>query len=171
MRISDWSSDVCSSDLSFDRSDPDRNLPSKHSPRSRRKLPWYLRPFKWLLWFIALSVLWVLVYAVVPPPVTLTMLLDSNGITKDWESLSNIDRNMVRGVIAAEDGKFCSHDGFDREAIEEAIERNAKGKKLRGGSTVSQQTAKNVFLWQGSGWTRYVRKVPDRKSTRLNSSH
>jgi monofunctional biosynthetic peptidoglycan transglycosylase len=136
-------------------------LPSKHSPRSRRKLPWYLRPFKWLLWFIALSVLWVLVYAVVPPPVTLTMLLDSNGITKDWESLSNIDRNMVRGVIAAEDGKFCSHDGFDREAIEEAIERNAKGKKLRGGSTVSQQTAKNVFLWQGSGWTRYVRKVPE----------
>src|SRR3546814_14201443 len=68
---------------------------------------------------------------------------------------------MVRGVIAAEDGKFCSHDGCDREAIEEAIERNAKGKKLRGGSTVSQQTAKNVFLWQGSGWTRYVRKVPE----------
>src|SRR3546814_3608070 len=55
----------------------------------------------------------------------------------------------------------CSSDldGFDREAIEEAIERSAKGKKLRGGSTVSQQTAKNVFLWQGSGWTRYARKV------------
>jgi monofunctional biosynthetic peptidoglycan transglycosylase len=126
-----------------------------------RKLPWYLRPFKWLLWFIAISVAWVLVYAVVPPPVTLTMLLDSNGITKDWESLSNIDRNMVRAVIAAEDGKFCSHDGFDRDAIEQAIERNAKGKRMRGGSTVSQQTAKNVFLWQGSGWTRYVRKVPE----------
>src|SRR3546814_5763688 len=64
-------------------------------------------------------------------------------------------------IFAAEDGKFCSHDGFDREAIEEAIERSAKGKKLRGGSTVSQQTAKNVFLWQGSGWTRYARKVPE----------
>ena len=127
----------------------------------RRKLAWYLRPFKWLLWFIAISVLWVLVYVVVPPPVTFTMLADSKGITKDWTGLSGIDRNMVRAVIAAEDGKFCSHDGFDREAIEEAIERNAKGKKLRGGSTVSQQTAKNVFLWQGSGWTRYVRKVPE----------
>ena len=87
----------------------------------RRKLAWYLRPFKWLLWFIAISVLWVLVYVVVPPPVTFTMLADSKGITKDWTGLSGIDRNMVRAVIAAEDGKFCSHDGFDREAIEEAI--------------------------------------------------
>jgi len=126
-----------------------------------RKLPWYLRPIKWLLWFIAISVVWVLIYAIVPPPVTITMLTDGNGITKDWTSLSNIDRNMVRAAIAAEDGKFCSHDGFDRAAIEQAIERNAKGKRMRGGSTISQQTAKNVFLWQGSGWTRYVRKVPE----------
>jgi monofunctional biosynthetic peptidoglycan transglycosylase len=86
------------------------------------------------------------------------MLLDSNGFSKDWTPLSRIDRNMVGAVIAAEDGKFCSHDGFDREAIEKAIERNADGGKLRGGSTISQQTAKNVFLWQGTGWTRYVRK-------------
>jgi monofunctional biosynthetic peptidoglycan transglycosylase len=131
------------------------------SRAAKRKFPWYLRPFKWLLWFLFFTILWVLIYAVVPPPVTFTMLADSNGITKDWEGLANIDRNMVRAVIAAEDGKFCSHDGFDREAIEEAIERNAQGKKLRGGSTISQQTAKNVFLWQGSGWTRYVRKVPE----------
>ncbi len=131
-------------------------------PRAtKRKLPWYLRPFKWLMWFVIISVLWVLIYAVVPPPVTVTMLTDGNGITKDWESLSNIDRNMVRAAIAAEDGKFCSHNGFDRDAIEDAIQRNAKGKRLRGGSTISQQTAKNVFLWQGSGWTRYVRKVPE----------
>jgi monofunctional biosynthetic peptidoglycan transglycosylase len=103
----------------------------------------------------------VLLYAVVPPPVTITMLTDGNGITKDWTGLSHIDRNMVRAAIAAEDGKYCSHDGFDREAIEQAIERNAKGKRIRGGSTISQQTAKNVFLWQGSGWTRYLRKVPE----------
>jgi monofunctional biosynthetic peptidoglycan transglycosylase len=128
---------------------------------SRRKLPWYLRPFKWLLWFVVISVAWVLVYMVVPPPVTLTMLADSNGITKDWTSLSRIDRNMVRAAIAAEDGKFCSHNGFDRDAIEDAMQRNASGKRLRGGSTISQQTAKNVFLWQGTGWTRYVRKVPE----------
>lgn len=131
-------------------------------PRAKAlKLPWYLRPFKWLLWFVAISVAWVLIYAVVPPPVTITMLTDGNGITKDWTSLANIDRNMVRAAIAAEDGKFCSHDGFDREAIEQAIERNAKGKRMRGGSTISQQTAKNVFLWQGSGWTRYIRKAPE----------
>ncbi len=127
----------------------------------RRKLPWYLRPLKWLLWFVVVTVLWVLIYRIVPPPVTFTMLTDSNGITKDWTSLSNIDRNMVRAVIAAEDGKFCSHNGFDADAIEQAIERNAKGKRMRGGSTISQQTAKNVFLWQGSGWTRYLRKVPE----------
>src|SRR3546814_1414938 len=89
------------------------------SRATKRRLPWYLRPFKWLLWFILISIAWVLVYAVVPPPVTFTMLADSSGITKDWTGLSDIDRNMVRAVIAAEDGKFCNHDGFDRAAIEE----------------------------------------------------
>jgi monofunctional glycosyltransferase len=104
--------------------------------------------------FAVLSLALVLLFRFVPVPVTATMLLDGNGITKDWESLSNIDRNLVSAVIAAEDGKFCSHDGFDREAIEEAIERNARGGRIRGGSTISQQTAKNVFLWQGGGYVR-----------------
>ncbi|HEX2793657.1 MAG TPA: monofunctional biosynthetic peptidoglycan transglycosylase [Croceicoccus sp.] len=107
--------------------------------------------------FVALvivSVLWVLVYAIMPVPVTTTMLMDEKGITKDWEPLSNIDRDMVRAVIAAEDGKFCSHDGFDREAIEKAIAKNAQGERIRGGSTISQQTAKNAFLWQGGGYFR-----------------
>lgn len=109
---------------------------------------------KIILWFIGLSLAFVLLFKFVPPPVTATMLMDENSITKDWESLSNIDRNLVTAVIAAEDGKFCSHDGFDREAIEQAIERNAKGGRIRGGSTISQQTAKNVFLWQGGGYVR-----------------
>ncbi|HZF46149.1 MAG TPA: monofunctional biosynthetic peptidoglycan transglycosylase, partial [Sphingomonadaceae bacterium] len=61
---------------------------------------------------------------------------------------------MVSAVIAAEDGKFCSHNGFDKEAIEKAIQRNARGGRIRGGSTISQQTAKNVFLWQGGGYFR-----------------
>jgi monofunctional biosynthetic peptidoglycan transglycosylase len=99
-----------------------------------------------------------LVYRFVPPPVTLTMLMDPNGFEKDWTSLSRIDRDMVAAVIAGEDSRFCEHNGFDAEAIEEAMERNARGGRLRGGSTISQQTAKNVFLWQGTGWTRYVRK-------------
>ncbi len=113
---------------------------------------------KAIIWFLLISIGMTVIYKFVPPPVTLTMLLDSEGFTKDWTPLSRIDRNMVVAVIAAEDGKFCSHDGFDREAIEKAMERNADGGRLRGGSTISQQTAKNVFLWQGTGWTRYLRK-------------
>ena len=109
---------------------------------------------KLALGFVALSLLLVLVFRFVPVPVTLTMLMDERGITKDWEALSNIDRNLVRAVIAAEDGKFCTHQGFDREAIEQAMRRNAEGGRIRGGSTISQQTAKNVFLWQGGGYFR-----------------
>ena len=104
--------------------------------------------------FLALSLGLVLLFKFVPVPVTATMIMDGNGITKDWEPLSNIDRNLVRAVIAAEDGKFCSHDGFDTEAIEKAIENNARGGRIKGGSTISQQTAKNVFLWQGGGYLR-----------------
>ena len=110
--------------------------------------------FKFLLGFVALSLLLVLTFKFVPVPVTATMVMNGDGITKDWEPLSNIDRNLVRAVIAAEDGKFCTHDGFDREAIENAIEQNAKGGRIRGGSTISQQTAKNVFLWQRGGYFR-----------------
>ena len=107
-----------------------------------------------VVWFLIASVGLVIFYKFVPPPVTATMILDGNGITKDWEPLSWIDRNMVSAAIAGEDGKFCLHNGFDYEAIEKAIQRNAKGGRIRGGSTISQQTAKNVFLWQGGGYFR-----------------
>lgn len=110
--------------------------------------------FKLVLGFIALSLLLVILFRFVSVPVTITMLMDERGITKDWEPLSNIDRNLVRAVIAAEDGKFCTHQGFDRDAIEQAMRRNAEGGRIRGGSTISQQTAKNVFLWQGGGYFR-----------------
>lgn len=110
--------------------------------------------FKFLIGFLGLSLALVLLFKFVPVPVTATMIMNGDGITKDWEPLSDIDRNMVRAVIAAEDGKFCTHDGFDREAIEKAIEQNSKGGRIRGGSTISQQTAKNVFLWQGGGFFR-----------------
>jgi monofunctional biosynthetic peptidoglycan transglycosylase len=81
-----------------------------------------LRILVWtLVWFVGLSLALVLLYRFVPVPVTATMVMDENGITKDWESLDSIDRNMVRAVIAGEDGKFCEHDGFDREAIEKAM--------------------------------------------------
>ena len=106
---------------------------------------------------IVLSVLWVVIYRFVPPPITATMLGDlvgGRGATRDWMPISQIDRDMVRAAIGAEDGKFCSHDGFDIEAIEDAMKRNASGGRIRGGSTISQQTAKNAFLWQGGGYVR-----------------
>src|SRR5690606_13148451 len=104
--------------------------------------------------FMGVSLVLVFFFRFVPVPYTATMALDPNPVTRDWEPLSNIDRDLVRAVIAAEDGKFCSHDGFDREAIETAIRKNAEGGRIRGGSTISQQTAKNVFLWQGGGYAR-----------------
>jgi monofunctional biosynthetic peptidoglycan transglycosylase len=128
--------------------------------RPRRSLP--VRILKWigigLLTFILFSVLWVLAYRFVNPPITLTQAGDAiwgNGLTRDWMPIERIDRDMVRAVIAGEDSKFCSHDGFDPQAIEAAMRRNASGGHvLRGGSTISQQTAKNVFLWQGGGYFR-----------------
>tara|TARA_R110000868_G_scaffold393918_1_gene665069 strand:+ start:63 stop:728 length:666 start_codon:yes stop_codon:yes gene_type:complete len=110
--------------------------------------------FKLMVYFVLITLAWVGIYAIVPPPVTATMIMDENGVTKDWTSFSDISPNMVRAVIAAEDGKFCSHDGFDTEAIQKAIKRNAEGGRIRGGSTISQQTAKNAFLWQGGGFFR-----------------
>ena len=106
---------------------------------------------------ILLSVLWVLAYRFVPPPITATMLGDffaGRGVSKDWMSLDEMDRDVVRAAIAAEDGKFCQHGGFDWDAIQDAAKRNASGGRIRGGSTISQQTAKNVFLWQGGGYAR-----------------
>jgi monofunctional biosynthetic peptidoglycan transglycosylase len=69
--------------------------------------------------------------------------------------IERIDRDMVRAAISGEDGKFCQHWGFDTQAIEAAMRRNAAGGSVvRGGSTISQQTAKNAFLWQGGGYFR-----------------
>lgn len=81
-------------------------------------------------------------------------LAAGRGAARDWMSLGQIDRDMVRAAIGAEDSKFCSHNGFDVEAIEDAMKKNASGGRIRGGSTISQQTAKNAFLWQGGGYFR-----------------
>jgi len=116
--------------------------------------------FKLFLWFIGLTVLWVLLYKFVPVPYTPLMAIrsmegDKNYETlHDWMPIEDISPYLQLAVICAEDQTFLSHSGFDREAIEKAFENNEKGKKLRGGSTISQQTAKNAFLWQGRTWFR-----------------
>ncbi len=109
---------------------------------------------KTVFWFLLVTVAWVLLMRFVPPPITMTMLLDENGANRDWMSLSEIDPDMAIAAIASEDGNFCSHNGFDYGAIREAWEERQTGRRERGGSTISQQTAKNVFLWQGGGWFR-----------------
>ena len=115
--------------------------------------------FKIILAFVGISLALVVLFKFVPVPVTATMLMDPHGFTKTWEPLSNIDRNLVRAAIAGEDSQFCEHSGFDKAAIEKAIKHNAEVREsdrghIRGGSTISQQTAKNVFLWQNGGYVR-----------------
>ncbi|MGP7795123.1 monofunctional biosynthetic peptidoglycan transglycosylase [Sphingomonas sp. CLY1604] len=109
--------------------------------------------------FVIVSVLWVGLYRFVPVPFTWTMagdLLAGRSVTKQWMPLSAMDPDMPRAAIAGEDARFCEHHGFDWKGIASAAYSNAQGKRLRGGSTISQQTAKNVFLFQGGG---YIRKA------------
>jgi monofunctional glycosyltransferase len=138
---------------------------AKGIPRYKRRRPGKRSVFgqivrflvKLVLVFLIGSVLWVLAYRFVDPPITATMLGDivaGRGATRDWMSIDEIDRDMVRAAIGAEDSKFCTHNGFDVQAIEAAMIKNASGGRIRGGSTISQQTAKNAFLWQGGGYFR-----------------
>lgn len=118
---------------------------------------------KTLFGLFLFSVAMVIVYRFVPIPVTILQLSrcveqfsDERPIRlkKDWEPLDRISNRLQLAVVCAEDQKFLSHRGFDVEAIEKAIEHNRKGKRMRGASTISQQTAKNVFLWEGRTWIR-----------------
>ncbi|MCW3161673.1 monofunctional biosynthetic peptidoglycan transglycosylase [Chryseobacterium oryctis] len=91
------------------------------------------------------------------PPITITQiggLFEYGKLKRDYISYDEMGNNVKRAVIASEDQKFFIHNGFDYTAIEKAMEHNEKGKKIRGGSTISQQTAKNIFLWQGRSWFR-----------------
>lgn len=105
----------------------------------------------------AASILWAGLYAVAAPPGTLLMLqrkLSGDVIHHPWTRLEDISPYLVTAVIAAEDTRFCLHNGIDFEAIDKALEEAERGRRLRGASTISQQTAKNAFLWNGGGWVR-----------------
>ncbi|MAO10693.1 MAG: monofunctional biosynthetic peptidoglycan transglycosylase [Flavobacteriaceae bacterium] len=116
--------------------------------------------FKALFWFIVISVLWVVAYKFVPVPYTPLMAIrayngDENYQTRhQWRSVDDISTYLQLAVICSEDQNFMKHNGFDYDAIEKAYEKNKAGKKLRGASTISQQTAKNVFLWPDRSWFR-----------------
>lgn len=119
--------------------------------------------WKTLMWFIIISVFSVIIFRWVPIPVTPLMLIrcaeqKMTGkplkLKKDWVSLSGISPNLQLAVVCSEDQNFVKHYGLDFDAIEKAIKHNEHSKHKRGASTISQQTAKNVFLWDGRSWIR-----------------
>ena len=107
--------------------------------------------------FVLMPVTWVGAYLFIDPPSNVLMMqraAEGQEIKRYSVPINRISPYMIRSVIAAEDANFCSHDGFDVEAIQDALESNARGGRRRGGSTISQQVAKNLFLWPESTWLR-----------------
>lgn len=118
---------------------------------------------KCLIWFFGLSVFFVVLFKFVPVPFTPLMIIRAfenssdkkpNHFEHNWEPIENISMNLQKAVIASEDGTFLKHHGFDFDAMKKAFQNNSRGRKIKGGSTISQQTAKNVFLWQGRSYFR-----------------
>ncbi len=118
---------------------------------------------KLMLYFLISSFVLTLIYRFVPPPFTYLMLQrlveqkidgESFKLKKDWVDIEHISPYLVRAVIASEDQHFNEHWGFDLEALQKAYQHNQKSKKVKGGSTISQQVAKNVFLWPGRSYIR-----------------
>lgn len=126
------------------------------------------RAARWLLlagiWFVGLSVASVLAMRWLPPVGSALMVEDAvrhwgSGdfafrIRYDWQPWEQVSRHLKLAVIASEDQKFAFHPGFDFEAIDQALKANQRGRKVRGASTISQQVAKNLFLWRGRSWVR-----------------
>jgi monofunctional biosynthetic peptidoglycan transglycosylase len=110
------------------------------------------------LYGFAGSIILALLYRFVPVPTTLLMLneglVEGRQIRNEWVPLKQISPHLVRSVIASEDNEFCRHWGFDFKEMEDAWKESKRGERLRGASTISQQTAKNVFLWPGRSWVR-----------------
>ena len=120
-------------------------------PRLWRKIKRIL-----LILFIAQFV-YIILLKWIDPPVTLTQLgswITGHGLKRDYVSRKEISPNARLAIIASEDQLFPDHNGFDFKSIEKAMKHNQKSKSLRGASTISQQVAKNVFLWQGRSWIR-----------------
>lgn len=119
--------------------------------------------FRVTLWFFGISLFFVVLFKFVPVPFTPLMITRSieqklagkeMKCRHNWVSLDDMSKNLPKAVISSEDGTFLKHNGFDFRAMQKAFKNNNRGRKLKGGSTISQQTAKNVFLWQGRSYIR-----------------
>lgn len=133
----------------------------KHDKSFMTKVKWFL--LKALLWFFGISIASVVLFKFVPVPFTPLMVIryfENKAAGKEiyfshnWEPIEKISVNLQKAVIASEDGTFLTHNGFDFIAMQKAYKSNERGRKIKGGSTISQQTAKNVFLWQGRSYLR-----------------
>ncbi|MBP0611723.1 monofunctional biosynthetic peptidoglycan transglycosylase [Chryseobacterium sp. cx-311] len=112
---------------------------------------------KFIFILILANILFIVWGKFLNPPITVTQIegvITFGKLERDYIPYSEMGSYIKKAVIAAEDQKFFIHNGFDYKAIEKAYKDNEKGKKVKGGSTISQQTAKNVFLWQGRSWFR-----------------
>ncbi len=133
-----------------------------YSPLMKKSLNRFLNVLKkFILYFLAISIAWVIIYRFVNPPITPLMIIrylesssKNKSINKKWKDYDYISENMALAIIAAEDQNFFEHHGFDIEAIEKALHKNKRVKRIRGASTISQQVAKNVFLWPSRTWLR-----------------
>lgn len=141
-------------------------MPKKKSKTKQNKNPmkrFFVGLGKVLLILLIISILLPLAYRWINPPVTPLMLIrkvkNDAPIEKEWRDIEEISHYMVDCAVASEDNNFLSHRGFDWGAVQKAINEKKKGKRERGASTISQQTAKNVFLWPGHSWVRKAGEV------------
>lgn len=112
---------------------------------------------KVIFYFFVIHILYIVVLKWINPPFTITQvqqMFEQGKLKRDYISYDEMGDNIKIAVVSSEDQKFPVHNGFDIDGIQKAIEKNKSGKKLHGGSTISQQVAKNVFLWQGRSWLR-----------------
>src|SRR6201995_3322676 len=115
-----------------------------------------------LIFLFVFHLFYLLLLKWVNPPITLTQLgslFRGEGLKRDYVSMKDISPYAKLAVICSEDQLFPDHDGFDFKSIEKAMKHNQKSKSLHGASTISQQVAKNVFLWQGRSWIRKALEV------------
>ncbi len=140
-----------------------------HKKKRSKFYKFILKP---ILFLFLSSLIYTLFCRFILPPITITQIADvvaGYGLKRDYVSDKDIGRNIKLAALASEDQRFAEHGGFDWVSIDKSMNGKKKKKRERGAgaSTISQQTAKNVFLWQGSGITRYIRKVPEFYFTKL----
>jgi len=140
-----------------------RRAEAPRAPRGKRRAGGFGRFVRRLVLLLALvlvvgPIVMVAVYRFVPPPLTFLMVeraFEGRGFSRSWRPIEKISPTLVRAAIAAEDARFCEHHGFDVAAIQKAMKNNERHPtRIKGGSTISQQTAKNVFLWPQRSYVR-----------------